>query len=85
MWRQWRSNRPQIDFPWVRLDTLASLDALPQARQQVRSRRPVTTTLSVLRLERIRAALDLSQAHNAAPGRDPIYVRPPVRLSDSGS
>ena len=53
-------------------DTLASLDALPAAREQVRTRLPSAALLRVQALEPvIRASLDPTEAYNDVPGRDP--------------
>ena len=53
-------------------DTLASLDHLPDGREQVRAGLPAAATSRVLTLEKaIRASLDASEAYNDVPGRDP--------------
>jgi len=53
-------------------DTLASLDNLPAAREQVRARLPAAAISTVRSLENaIRASLDPSEAYNDVPGRDP--------------
>ena len=53
-------------------DTLASLAALPQTREQVRARLPAAAIPRVRSLENvIRASLDPSEAYNDVPGRDP--------------
>lgn len=70
----WALDQPagSLDRRAMLRDTVAALDALPKARQQVRTRLPTTATLSVVRFEKtIRAALDLSEAYNDVPGRDP--------------
>ena len=53
-------------------DTLASLDALPAAREQVRTRLSRDARLRVQTLEPvIRASLDPIEAYSDVPGRDP--------------
>jgi hypothetical protein len=70
----WALDQPAgaLDRRAMLRDTLASLDALPKARQQVRTRLPATATPRVLTLETtIRAGLDPSEAYNDVPNRDP--------------
>lgn len=53
-------------------DSLASLDKLPEAHEQVRARLPAMAIPRVRSLENvIRASLDPSEAYNDVPGRDP--------------
>ena len=53
-------------------DTLASLDELVEAREQVRARLSAAASSRVLKLEKaIRATLDPSEAYNDVPGQDP--------------
>lgn len=70
----WALDQPagSLDLSAMLSDTLASLDELHEARQQVRARLPATATPRVLTLEKtIRAGLDLSQAYNDVPDGDP--------------
>ena len=70
----WALDQPSgsLDFEAVVRDTLASLDELPAAREQVRRRLPHAVRLRVLKLEQIiRASLDPREAYNQIPGRDP--------------
>ena len=70
----WALDQPagSLDLRAMLRDTLASLNALPEARQQVRARLPATATPSVLTLETtIRAGLDPSEAYNDVPSGDP--------------
>ena len=72
----WALDQPAdtLDFRTMLRDTLASLDQLPDAREQVRARLPVAATATVLTLEKtIRAGLDASEAYNDVPGRDPHF------------
>lgn len=70
----WALDQPRgsLDFSAMLRDTRASLDALPDARQQVRTRLPTAAIPTLVRLEQaIRAALDHGEAYNDVPGRDP--------------
>jgi hypothetical protein len=70
----WGLDQPtsSLDVKAMVQDTLASLDQLPAAREQVRHRLPPTVRLRVLKLEQIiRASLDRSEAYDQIPGRDP--------------
>ena len=70
----WALDQPTgtLDLRAMLRDTLASLDDLPDAREQVRSRLPAAATPRVLKIEKaIRASLDPSEAYNDVPGRDP--------------
>ena len=53
-------------------DTLASLNELPNAREQLRARLPATATPSVLRSRKLSASdLDPREAYNDVPGYSP--------------
>jgi len=70
----WALDQPagSLDLRAMLRDTLASLDELPEARQQVRTRLPATAIPRVLTLATtIRASLDPSEAYNDVPGCDP--------------
>jgi hypothetical protein len=70
----WALDQPagSLDFKAMVRDTLASLDNLPAAREQVRARLPAAAVPRVRSLENaIRASLDPSEAYNDVPGRDP--------------
>jgi len=70
----WALDQPRdsLDFGAMVRDTLASLDALPDARQRVRTRLPAAATPTAVKLEQaIRAALDPGEAYSDVPGRDP--------------
>lgn len=70
----WALDQPtgSLDFKAMLRDTLASLDALPDARQRVRTRLPPAATRTTVKLEQaIRAGLAPSEAYNDVPGRDP--------------
>lgn len=70
----WALNQPAgaFDVQAMLRDTLASLDALPAAREHVRARLPAGANSRILTLEPvIRASLDPSEAYNDVPGRDP--------------
>jgi hypothetical protein len=72
----WALDQPagSLDFTAMVRDSLASLDALPQARDQVRTRLSAAAHPRVLKLEKaIRAGLDPSEAYNDVPGRDPHW------------
>lgn len=70
----WALDQPagSLDFRAMVRDTLASLDQLPEAREQVRVRLPTAAIPKVRSLEQnIRASLNPSEAYNDVPGRDP--------------
>lgn len=70
----WALDQPagSLDFRAMLRDTLASLDHLPRAREQVRARLPAAATPRVRKIEKtIRASLDPSEAYNDVLGRDP--------------
>lgn len=70
----WALDQPSnsLDFAAMVRDTRASLDALPDARQRVRSRLPAPAAQTAVKLEQaIRAALDPAEAYNDVPGRNP--------------
>lgn len=70
----WALDQPvaSLNFKAMLRDTIASLDDLPEAREQVRARLPATAIPRVLRLEKaIRARLNPTEAYNDVPGRDP--------------
>ena len=70
----WALDQPAgaLDFAAMVRDTRASLGALPDARQQVRTRLPSAVIPSLDRLKQaIRARLDPDEAYNDVPGRDP--------------
>ena len=70
----WALEQPprSLDFKAMVRDTLASLDKLPKAREQVRTRLPATATPRVLKLEKpIRASLHPAEAYNDVPARSP--------------
>ena len=70
----WALDQPagSLDLKAMVRDSLASLDELPTARQEVRARLPPATAATVAKLEKaIRINLDPSEAYNDVPGRDP--------------
>ncbi len=70
----WALDRPPGSFNFEAMvrDTVASLDALPDARQHVRSRIPPPHASKALNIEQaIRVALEPEEAYNDVPGRDP--------------
>jgi hypothetical protein len=70
----WALDQPvgTLDAPAMIRDTLASLDALADARAQVRNRLPLHARAPLERLEPvIRATLKPIEAYNDVPGRDP--------------
>jgi len=70
----WALDQPSgsLDLRAMVSDTLASLQELPDAREQVRARLPPAATPRVLKLEKaIRARLHPGEAYNDVPGRDP--------------
>ena len=70
----WALDQPagSLDFKAMVRDSLRSLEGLPEAREQVRTRLPLATLPRVRRLEKaIRASLHPSEAYNDVPGRDP--------------
>lgn len=70
----WALDQPpgSLDFRAMVRDSLASLDKLPEAHEQVRARLPAMAIPRVRSLENvIRASLDPSEAYNDVPGRDP--------------
>lgn len=70
----WALDQPagSLDFNAMVRDTLVSIDALPQTREQLRARLPPAAHPRVLTLEgAIRARLDPSEAYNDVPGRAP--------------
>jgi hypothetical protein len=70
----WALDQPlgTLDVDAMVRDTVTSLDALTRAREQVRTGVPGTTRVRLLTLEpMIRATLDLIEAYNDVPGRDP--------------
>jgi len=70
----WALDQPSgsLDFEAMVRDTLASLEELPAAREQVRRRLPHAVRPRVLKIEPIiRASLDPREAYNQIPGRDP--------------
>jgi len=61
-----------LDLHAMVRDTVTSLDALTDARAQVRARLPLDARARLERLEPvIRATLDPIEAYNDVPGRDP--------------
>jgi len=73
----WALDQPpgSLDLGAMLRDTLASLDVLPSVRDQLRQRLSPGALQRVLKLEGpIRASLDLNEAYNDVPGRDP-HVR----------
>lgn len=74
----WALDRPagSLDFKKMVRDTVASLDRLPNARENVRSRLRNADKSGVLSLEPlIRQRLDPLEAYNDVPGRDPQVAR----------
>ena len=70
----WALDQPRgaLDVNAMVRDTLASLDALADACAQVRHGVPAATRPRLQTLEPlIRATLDLDEAYNDVPGRDP--------------
>lgn len=70
----WALDQPagSLNFTVMLPDTLASIEALPDARQQVRARLPTPVIPTAVKLEQaIRADLDPAEAYNDVPGRDP--------------
>jgi hypothetical protein len=70
----WALDQPVggLDLHAMVRDTLASLDALTDARAQIRARLPLDVRARLERLEPvIRATLDPIEAYNDVPGRDP--------------
>jgi hypothetical protein len=70
----WAFDQPRgaLDVAAMVRDTLTSLDALAVARAQVRTGVPGDTRARLQTLEpMIRATLDLIEAYNDVPGRDP--------------
>ena len=70
----WALDQPlgTLDVDAMVRDTLTSLDALPVARAQVRTGVPGDTRARLQTLEpMIRATLDLIEAYNDVPGREP--------------
>jgi hypothetical protein len=70
----WALDQPlgALDVDAMVRDTRASLDALTDARAQVRARLPLDARARLERLEPvIRATLDPIEAYNDLPGRDP--------------
>jgi hypothetical protein len=70
----WALDQPlgTLDSDAMVRDTLRSLDAVPAAREQVRAGVPGDTRARLPTLEPlIRATLDLIEAYNDVPGRDP--------------
>jgi hypothetical protein len=70
----WALDQPaeSLDFKAVVRDTLASLNELLTARQDVRARLPPAAAATVAKLENaIRTDLDPSEAYNGVPGREP--------------
>jgi len=70
----WAFDQPlgALDVDAMVRDTLTSLDALTVARAQVRTGVPGATRARLQTLEpMIRATLDLLEAYNDVPGRDP--------------
>lgn len=70
----WALDQPlgALDVDAMARETRTSLEALPAARAQIRARLPEEARARVDRLEPvIRASLDLSEAYNDVPGRDP--------------
>jgi hypothetical protein len=70
----WALDQParSLDFKAMVRDSLASLDALPAAREQLRTRLPPEAIPEVLETEKsIRASLDPLEAYNDVLGRDP--------------
>ena len=70
----WALDQPvaSLDFKAMLRDSIASLDELPKAREQVRARLPAVAVPRILKLEKaIRAHLDHAEAYNDVPGRDP--------------
>jgi hypothetical protein len=70
----WALHQPlgTLDLEAMVRDTLTSLDALTDARQQVRTGVPADTRARLHTLEPlIRATLDPVEAYNDVPGRDP--------------
>ena len=72
----WAMDQPAgtLDLRTMLRDTLASLNHLPDAREQVRARLPPAATSRVLTLEQtLRASLDPNEAYNDVTGRDPHF------------
>jgi hypothetical protein len=70
----WALDQPlgALDVDAMMRETLTSLDALVDARAEVRAQLPVEARARVERLEPvIRATLDPTEAYNDVPGRDP--------------
>jgi hypothetical protein len=70
----WALDQPRgaLDVDAMVRDTLTSLNALPVAREQVRTGVPGDTRARLQTLEpMIRATLDPIEAYNDVPGRDP--------------
>lgn len=70
----WALDQPpgSLDSKAMLRDTLASLQQLPQARQQVRAR--LRTPQAITEIEKsIRASLNPREAYNDVPGRDPNF------------
>jgi hypothetical protein len=70
----WGLDQPagSLDLKAMVRDTLASLDELPQARQEVRARLPRAIATTVTKFEKaIRSGLGQREAYNDVPGRDP--------------
>jgi len=70
----WALDQPpgSLDLRAMLRDTLASLDKLPGARENVRARLPVHASSRVRGLETaIRSQLDPAEAYNDVTGRDP--------------
>ncbi|MCU0294254.1 MAG: hypothetical protein MUF10_20095 [Thermoanaerobaculaceae bacterium] len=72
----WALDQPpgSLDFKAMVRDTLASLDKLPQTRQDVRARLPPALATAVTELEKaLRSGLGHREAYSDVPGRDPNY------------
>jgi hypothetical protein len=70
----WALDQPvgRLDLDAMRRDTRVSLDALPDARAQVRAQLPLDARARLEQLEPvIRATFDPREAYNDVPGRDP--------------
>lgn len=70
----WALDQPAgtLDLRLMARDTLVSLEALPNARAQVRARLRAAASATIHTLEpTIRASLDPREAYNDVPGRDP--------------
>ena len=70
----WALDQPAgtLDLRLMARDTLVSLEALPNARAQVRARLRAAASAALHTLEpTIRASLDPREAYNDVPGRDP--------------